>query len=87
MIVFFFMFQNDLEYCKQKKMLQIEVKKQIKTIISDNRNYCIRDTLRLAARTNEKEIKHDWFGPVDLTEKDSLLLAFGPLVQTKDQSL
>lgn len=60
-------------YCKQKKMLQIEVKKQIKTIISGNTNYCIRDTLRLAAKTNEKEIKHDWFGPVDLTEKDSLL--------------
>ncbi len=70
-------------YCSQSKTVNVEVRKQVITSIEGGSNYCIRDTMRLAVVTKEKDasLKYLWLGPNNLNKVDSVLMF--PIVGSK----
>ncbi len=62
-------------YCIQKRMLEVEVRPQVMTIIEGDSTYCIRDTLNLAVTdTNKGELlTYSWSGPNNFKEINSVL--------------
>jgi hypothetical protein len=50
-------------FCTQKKELSIDIKPKVEVRIDGSQKYCIRDTLKLRAASNNMDLNHKWYGP------------------------